>query len=163
MKLPLAAAALLLALVPALLLALGPARLLAQSADSPVDTVKAMYAEGSKDVESKLYSKRLNALYAAADRNSKKLNQPVSGMDFDPTTDGQDTEDNYKKTLRYTLSASTDIVAQVRVTLKNFKRVELIYSLVKEDGAWKVDDIRMLNARDGWRLSTLLKAGAAEK
>ena len=152
-----------LLLAAALLLAFFPAQLLAQSADSPVDTVKAVYADGSKEVESKLYSRRLNALYAAADRNSKKLNQPVSGLDFDPATDGQDTEDNYKKTLRYTLSASTDIVAQVRVTLKNFKRVELIYSLVKEGGAWKVDDIRTLSARDGWRLSTLLKAGAAEK
>ena len=140
-----------------------PAPLLAQSAENPIDTVKAVYADESREVESKLYSKRLNALYAAADRNSKKLNQPVSGLDFDPTADGQDTEDNFKKTLRYTLLTSNEQAAQVRANFKNFKPVALVYRLVKEDGAWKVDDIRTHRFRDGWRLSKLLREGASEK
>ena len=135
-----------------------PAAAFAQAAD-PLSVVRMYYDDKVKE-DAIPRSKRLMALYAAAEKKSKEIEGPVSGLDFDVASGGQDAEDNYRRTLRLALVSKTDRAAVVKATFKNFRQREHHYSLVLEDGRWKVDDIRDVHKKEGWTLSKLLAAGA---
>jgi hypothetical protein len=128
----------------------------------PLNAVKLLYDPRIKE-EQRPYSRRLRALYAAAIRKSKQVNEPVAGLDFEPTIGGQDYDDDFRKTLRYkTVSQNAD-KAVIEATLRAFKTekpVTITYELVFENNAWRINDIANLVKTDGWRLSTLLIAGA---
>ena len=107
-------------------------------------------------------SKRLSALHAAAVKKSIQEEGPVSGLDFDPAIDGQDSDDDYHKTLKYNVKSADTAKATVDVTFKPFKnrpQVTLVYDLVFE-GTWKVNDIAKTGPGAGWRWSALLAKGA---
>ncbi len=108
------------------------------------------------------FSARLQKLFEAADANSKKLNAPVAGLDFGFQVNSQDTEPGYEKTLRFTPRRSDGKRTRVRVTLRNYRAVELIYDLVFENGRWVVDDVRSTR-EPRWVLSRLYMSGAKEK
>jgi hypothetical protein len=78
-------------------------------------------------------SKSLRAALKAMDARSKKLNEPI--LDFDPVTDSQDPQVE-----KLTIAAEGDTVAAATFFSGDVKHV-VRYSFVREDGAWKVDDI----------------------
>ena len=78
-------------------------------------------------------SKSLRAALKAMDARSKKLNEPI--LDFDPVTDSQDPQVE-----RLTIAPEGDAAAVATFYSGEVKHV-IRYSFVREDGAWKVDDI----------------------
>ena len=78
-------------------------------------------------------SKSLRAALKAMDARSKKLNEPI--LDFDPVTDSQDPQVE-----KLTIAAEGDAAAIATFYSGDVKHV-IRYSFVREDGAWKVDDI----------------------
>lgn len=113
--------------------------------NSPADVVTAIYRiyAGPKgdyqtgnldDKRVAVYlSKSLRAALKAMDARSKKLNEPI--LDFDPVTDSQDPQVE-----KLTIAAESDAVAAATFFSGDVKHV-VRYSFVREDGAWKVDDI----------------------
>lgn len=130
--------------------------------DTPLAAVKMIYDPKVKDAQ-RPYSKKLRMLYAAAVKKSKQLNEPVSGLDFDPIISGQDSDDDFRKTLKYSVEPRTPGNAVVVVKFKQFKadpEVSVFYDVILEGNEWKVDDISNPAKDHNWRLSTLLIAGA---
>ena len=143
-----------LLLVFGLLLSLVASPVLAQSTDSPVETVRAFYEKDSMRFYG-FYSKRLKSLFQRDDRRAKRSGG-MGNLDFAFHVDGQDTEDGWKDTLRLKEVSREDKRAEVQVNFKNFTPHELRYSLVREGGQWRIDDVRSVG-EDAWRLSTILK------
>jgi hypothetical protein len=80
--------------------------------------------------------KHLNDLFAA---DLKEANGDVGRLDFDPYIDGQDYE---IKDLKFGTPQIKGDVATVEVTFTNFGDPDdLTFTLVKEDGGWKIDDV----------------------
>jgi hypothetical protein len=122
-----------------------PAVARAAGENSPADVVTAIYRiyagpkgdyqSGNLDdkrVEAYL-SKSLRAALRAMDARSRKLNEPI--LDFDPVTDSQDPQVE-----KLTIAAEGDATAVATFFSGDVKHV-IRYSFVREDGAWKVDDI----------------------
>ncbi|MBK9083621.1 MAG: DUF3828 domain-containing protein [Rhizobiales bacterium] len=138
-----------------------PAAARARPAEEPLAIVRALYvADGSSN--KRPYSRRLAKLHAAAEKNSRKIESPVSGLDFDVVVSGQDVETGYLKTLKLAETKRADKTAQVKANFKNFKPVEVVYDLVVEDGRWKIDEISS-PGKTGYMWSKLLQKGASEK
>jgi hypothetical protein len=134
----------------------------AAAVPDPIATVRRVYDPKVKEPQ-RPYSQRLRRQYDAAIKTSRRLNEPVSGLDFDPTTNSQDTDDNFRESLRYAVKSQTADKAVVEVKLRVFKdqpELTLLYELVMERKAWRINDIVSPATTDGWRLSSLLEAGA---
>ncbi len=133
-----------------------------QGAASPMDAVKAFYNSKIPD-EARPYSQRLIRLRLAATRRSQQINEPVSGLDFDPTIDGQDADMAVLlRSLQYFDTTTDPIKPTIQVTFTQSRGappVTLTYTTINE-GGWKVDDIAKLRQRSNWRWSTLLARGA---
>lgn len=133
----------------------------AQGADDALKVVRGFYVvEVSPDYAP--YSKRLDTLWQAALKRSKELNEPVAGLDFAFYMNGQDSEDDYLKSVQVNLANQDGSRAQINVTFQNGGPQELIYSMVREADAWRVDDVRSTKG-EAWLLSDLLREGAATK
>ena len=148
----------------ALLLALAaavPTAARAAGESSPVDVTTAIYRiyAGPKgdyqtgnldDKRVVVYlSKSLRAALKAMDARSKKLNEPI--LDFDPVTDSQDPEVE-----KLTIAPAGDVAAVATFYSGDVKHV-VRYSFVREDGAWKVDDISGGAGDDKWDLREIVK------
>ena len=94
-------------------------------------------------------SKSLRAALKAMDARSKKLNEPI--LDFDPVTDSQDPEVE-----KLTIAGEGDAAAIATFFSGDVKHV-VRYSFVREDGAWKVDDISGGAGDDKWDLRDIIK------
>jgi hypothetical protein len=141
--------------VLALLLSLIAAPALAQSAEDPIESVRAFYAKD--DIRAYgFYSKRLKGLFLRDERKAKQNGDELGSIDFAFYVNGQDTEDDWQKTLRLELLSRKGKRAEVRATFKNFTPQDLRYSLVLEGGKWLIDDVRSVG-ENPWRLSTLFK------
>lgn len=146
-----------LLLVLGLLLSLAPSQALAQSADDPVETVRAFYAKDNiRSYE--FYSKRLKALFVRDDKAAKKRGDGGS-IDFAFHVNGQDTEEGWQKTLHLELLSRKDKRAEVKATFKNFMQQDLRYTLVLEKGHWLIDDVRS-TGESAWQLSKLFEPAA---
>lgn len=148
----------------ALLAGLAAAPALAQqaAASDPTAPVRRVYDPKVKEAQ-RPYSASLRKAYAAAIKTSRRLNEPVSGLDFDPTTNSQDADDDFRKTLKFAVKSQGPDKAVVEVKLQVFKdspELTLLYELVTENKAWRINDIVNPAQQDGWRLSQLLEAGA---
>lgn len=100
-----------------------------------------------------IYSKRLQALI---DKDVAETPEgEVGRLDFDPFVDGQDWELGAVKVKEIYRSGGE---ARVRADFANFgKPRSIVFSLVREDGAWRIDDIAgALPPR--WSLSEILTA-----
>lgn len=142
-------------------LASGPAFAQASPAD-PVAVVRQVYDPKIKNAQ-RPYSARLRKLHAAAIRTSRRLNEVVSGLDFDPTTNSQDSDDNLRETLKFSTTNAAGGKAVVSVTMRIFKEQPeqtLVFELVQENNTWRIDDIVNPAQTDGWRWSKMLEAGA---
>ena len=130
--------------------------------DTPLAAVKMIYDPKVKDTQ-RPYSKKLRALYNAAIKKSKQVNEPVSGLDFDPIISGQDSDDDFRKTLKYSVEPRGAGKAVVVVKLKQFKtepEITIFYDIILDGTEWRIDDISNPGKDHNWRLSTLLIAGA---
>ncbi|MGK2922452.1 MAG: DUF3828 domain-containing protein [Methyloceanibacter sp.] len=100
---------------------------------------------------SEIYSKRLQALL---DKDAAETQEgEVGRLDFDPFVDGQDWEIGGLKVKEVYRSGGE---ARVRADFANFgKPRSILFSLVREGGEWRIDDIaETLPPR--WTLSKIL-------
>ena len=128
----------------------------------PVELVKSFYVPNYNESESMPLSPRLEKLFKAASDNSKKLDQPVAGLDFSWTLNGQDSEENTLKTVKVGAPAKQGRKTIIRVAFRNGGPMELQYDLVEVGGKWLVDDIHSVR-KPKWTLSRMLDMGAKEK
>ncbi len=124
------------------------------AADSdPVALIKAIYATYETDNPGleHIYSNRLQALI---DKDTKETPDGMVGrIDWDVFVNGQDWK---LSKLKITLVSQDTDRAQVRATFKNFDDTNnMLFNLVRENGAWRVDDIEnTLPPR--WTMSKIL-------
>ena len=83
------------------------------------------------------------------DARSKKLNEPI--LDFDPVTDSQDPQVD-----KLTIAGEGDAAAVATFYSGDVKHA-VRYSLVRDGGAWKVDDISGGAGDDKWDLRDIIK------
>ncbi len=98
-------------------------------------------------------SKHLNELFAEDDKRSSA--DYVGNLDFDPFVAGQDYA---LKDFSIASEAVAGDTATVVVRFLNFDDpIELTYRLVREAGAWKIDDIELAEPGRAWVLSRILE------
>ena len=127
----------------------------------PITVVKTFYPLRAEARELP-FSARLQRLLEAADLNSKRLNAPVAGLDFAFQVNAQNTEDGYEKTLKFSPRRNDGKRTRVRVSLRNYRNVQLAFDMVFENGRWLVDDVSSIR-EPRWVLSRLFLIGAREK
>jgi hypothetical protein len=132
-------------------------------ADGPADLINEVYAiylnsngDGSALADrykGRFTSKRLGALFDYYDAHASP--DEVGALDFDPFVDGQDYE---LKDFAITPEKVSGDKATIVVKFINFDRLTtLTYRLVREAGAWKIDDIESKAPEYPWVLSKLLR------
>jgi hypothetical protein len=136
---------------------------LAQTApkSDPAAPIRALYAKPGAARSREPFTKRLQALQAAAIKRSRELDEPVSGLDFDYVVNGQDHEDGMARSVRIAVLSQSEARAEVKVTFRNGPLQELRYDMALEGGRWLVDDVRSLTKDQSWVLSELYREGAA--
>ncbi|WP_224248016.1 DUF3828 domain-containing protein [Hyalangium gracile] len=137
-----------------LLLSLVASPALAQSAQDPVETVRAFYAKDNIRAY-EFYSKRLKGLFVQDQKQSEKTGE-MGSIDFAFHVNAQDTEDGWQKSLRLELLSRKGKRAEVKATFKNFTPQDLRYSLVLEGGRWLIDDVRSVG-EVSWRLTEIFQ------
>ncbi|BDA86720.1 hypothetical protein Sa4125_42620 [Aureimonas sp. SA4125] len=157
MRLP----ALIAALIPALILAIAAVTPgLAATFDSPKALLTALYApyiaDGDTSDLTPFFSDRLNGLYA--EDAAKTPVGEIGSLDFDPVIAGQDYAISKLQIGAPKIQGDT---AGVTVRFDNFDtEQELFYTLVKEKGGWKVDDIESRMGEYPWDLVKIFTIGA---
>ena len=106
-------------------------------------------------IRAQYFSKRLRAELAALDKKSKQKDEP--GIDFDPVTDSQDPS---VKDLKIEQDGESDGESAVKASfsyadggVRKFVR----YVFVRQNDAWKLDNMRSGPAADGWEMRKLIK------
>jgi hypothetical protein len=132
---------------------------LAATFDSPKALLAALYEpylrDGDTSDQTPFFSDKLNALYA---KDAAATPQGEMGvLDFNPVIAGQD----YAITkLVIDAPAISGDSAKVTVHFDNFDMPQdLFYSLVREHGGWKVDDIENKQGDYPWDLVTIFSDG----
>lgn len=142
-------------------LAAGLVPSLAATFDTPEALLKALYSpygqgdsfDWSNWDDAQFRDKHLNDLFAA---DLKEANGDVGRLDFDPYIDGQDYD---IKELKFGTPAIKGDTATVEVTFKNFDYAEdLTFTLVKEDGGWKIDDVVSKDKDFPYSLKAIMEA-----
>jgi hypothetical protein len=146
-------------LLSLVLLTLSAVGAMADTFKTPQALLQALYAydiEQAPNDAPTLYmpffSKGLIAAFQA-DRDRTPEGE-MGALGFDPVISGQD---GAASNLKIGTPAVTGDTAQVTVTFRNGEKVTLIYSLVREKGSWKVDDIAEPKAEYPWSLRKLLE------
>lgn len=141
-------------------IALGAASPLGDADSDPEALITAIYQSytdiapgedgGAPDVEG-VYSERLQALI---DKDQKETPEgEVGRIDWDVFVDGQDWQLTELKIAPVSKEATQ---AEVRATFKNFGEPrDLRYTLVLEDGHWRIDDIQE-TLKPRWTMSKIL-------
>jgi hypothetical protein len=140
-------------------MALGAASPLGDADSDPVDLITAIYQtytdiapgeDAIPEVEG-VYSERLQALL---DKDAKETPEgEVGRIDWDVFVDGQDWQLTELKIVPVSQGPAQ---AQVRASFKNFGEPRnLLYTLVLEDGHWRIDDIQE-TLKPRWTLSKIL-------
>jgi hypothetical protein len=119
--------------------------------ETPVDVVRRLYAEpraGASDLQ----TTRLRGLFAAA------AARPPSGgaLTFDYRVNHEPVARDVTADLSFVETRSGPTRADVDVSLVDDRPQRLVYTVVREDGAWRIDDVRSLG-EPSWLLSALLK------
>ena len=142
-----------LALLIALVLA--PASAGAGADSDPLALIKAIYATHATDNDNpgleNTYSTRLQAPIDKDARETPK--GEVGRIDWDVFINGQDWK---LSKLKIALVSKTAHRAQVRATFKNFDEAnDMLFDLVRENGAWRIDDIQA-TLKPRWTMSKIL-------
>ncbi|CAN7483456.1 DUF3828 domain-containing protein [Pararhizobium sp. LjRoot255] len=146
-----------LALLFAALSALSALPAAAETFDTPQALLQALYRYDTTETDpdapslySPFFSDQLNARFQA---DLDKTEPGDAGtIDFDPVISGNDGE---ATDIDVGQPIVIDDTAEVEVTFKNSVPVTLYYTLVKEHGGWKVDDIANQQGEYPWSLSAL--------
>lgn len=136
-----------------LALGLGPAL----AADpGPEAVVKKLYAEPHPK-HSAVYTKRLQSLF---DADAKQANGATGNLDFDFRLNGEPLKPDTVKDLTFKEAGEGKDQAKVTVERKGGNMANaIVYDLVREGGAWRVDDAHAIGDRK-WQLSAILKGEA---
>ena len=149
--------------LPTVILALAALTLAALPASAatyktPKALLKALYSydTDNSDAEapspySSFFSDHLNKLLQTDLDNTPEGD--VGAIDFDPVIAGQD---GAASDVRIGQPILLDDKAEVEVQFENGEEVTLFYTLVREHGGWKVDDIANQKGDNPWSLSALL-------
>ncbi|MGR9136455.1 DUF3828 domain-containing protein [Rhizobium leguminosarum] len=149
--------------LPTIILAFAVAVLAALPASAaayktPKALLKALYSydTDNSDAEapspySAFFSDHLNKLLQTDLDNTPEGD--IGAIDFDPVIAGQDGAAN---DVRIGQPILLDDKAEVEVQFENGEGVTLFYTLVREHGGWKVDDIANQKGDNPWSLSALL-------
>jgi hypothetical protein len=143
-----------------LVIALGGAAAAAEADSDPVSLITALYKtytdigpgeDGTPGLPG-VYSKRLQALI---DKDEKETPEgEVGRIDWDLVVDGQDWQ---LSALKIAEVSRSDTAAQVRATFKNFDDPrDMLYTLVLEDGHWRINDIAE-TLKPRWTMSKILR------
>jgi hypothetical protein len=131
---------------------------LAATYKTPKALLQALYtfntdaaADDAPSPYSAFFSDHLNELLQADLDNTQEGD--VGALDFDPVIAGQDGE---ASNLRIGQPILLDDRAELEVQFRNGEEVTLYYTLVKEHGGWKVEDIANQQGEEPWSLSALL-------
>ncbi|NZD62121.1 DUF3828 domain-containing protein [Rhizobium sp. WYCCWR 11290] len=131
---------------------------LAQTYKTPQALLKALYRydTDNSDAEapspySTFFSDHLNELLQTDLDNTPEGD--VGAIDFDPVIAGQD---GAASDVRIGQPILLDDKAEVEVEFENGEEVTLFYTLVREHGGWKVDDIANQKRDNPWSLGALL-------
>ena len=98
-------------------------------------------------------SSRLQAELADMDKRTPAGDVP--NLDFDVVSDSQDPDVQDLKIAAESESASEAVVVADFKSHKETERSSLRYELVREDGAWKIDDVEASGKRH-WRVSEII-------
>lgn len=142
--------------------------------DDPAGIVSGIYARaaqgkgdaggnfvvGNKVARSKYLSKSLAALWARADARTRK--GEVGPVDFDPVTNSQDPD---VKSFKVTAEKQEGEKATIAVTIEGHQGPRtkpadqtVRYDFVRDDGQWKIDDIRGFADGRPWSVRGMLAA-----
>jgi hypothetical protein len=140
--------------------------------DDPVAVVNAIYARAamgkgdggggfiieSKAAKAKYLSKALVALWAKADAHTPKGD--VGPVDFDPVTNSQEPDVKSFKAVTEKLEADRADIA-VTIAGRGAPRAKpsdntIRYHFVRDDGAWKIDDIAGTGDGEAWSIRGML-------
>lgn len=118
------------------------------------------FVVGNKIARSKYLSKPLAALWAKADARTRKGD--VGPIDFDPVTNSQDPD---VKSFKVTNEKQEADKAMIAVTIEGHQGPRpkpadqtMRYHLVREDGQWKIDDIKGTADGRPWSIRSMLAA-----
>ena len=131
---------------------------LAETYKSPKALLRALYSFDAASADddgpspySAFFSDHLNELLQLDLDNTPE--GEVGALDFDPVISGQDGEASDVEIGQPILM---DDRAEVEVEFRNGEKVTLYYTLVREHGGWKVDDIANQQGDAPWSLGALL-------
>lgn len=142
-----------------------PAPALAQSAAEPEAIVTSFYkaakdaggnGPGFKPQDRKKLSKSLAALWAKADRKAKARGDEVGAISFDIATQSQGVDiESYKvkserKDARAAVIEASFIIGGNHV--RKGEEVIVLYDFVRENGSWKIDNLRTASKVKPWSL-----------
>jgi hypothetical protein len=142
-----------------LAIALGAASPLGDADSDPVALITAIFQtytdiapgeDAVPDIQG-VYSKRLQAL---VDKDDKETAEgEVGRIDWDVFVDGQDWQLTELKIVPASKQATQ---AEIRATFKNFGEPrDILYTLVLDDGHWRIDDIQE-TLKPRWTMSKIL-------
>lgn len=145
------------ALLVSAVLALSALPAMAAPFKTPEALLEALYsydtartAENAPSPYSPFFSDQLNARFQE-DAEYTQVGD-AGTIDFDPVIGGQDGQATDVEIGEPSVNGDT---AEVEVTFQNAEPVTLSYTLVKEHGGWKVDDIADQQGKYPWSLSAL--------
>jgi hypothetical protein len=151
-----------------------PHQALARPGDDPAGIITGIYTRaaqgkgdgggnfvvGNKIARSKYLSKSLAALWARADSRTRK--GEVGPIDFDPVTNSQDPD---VKSFKVVAGKQEAEKATVAVTIEGHQGPRgkpadqtVRYDFVREDGQWKIDDIKGFADGRPWGVRGMLAA-----
>ena len=121
----------------------------------PVNLIAAIYQTYTVDntpVVPDVYSRRLQALLDTDIKNTPQGDAPT--IDWDVFIDGNNWE---LSNLRITLVARSDSDATVEASFDNFgKPRKQRFTLIREQGEWRIDDISSMRRGARWTMSKIL-------
>ncbi len=125
--------------------------------DGPQRLVRGFYRPGFDEQRMPL-SRRLRRLADAALQRSRRLDEPVAGLDFSWTTGSQDGDGGIERTLAVRTIVQTQGNAVVEARFRDPEPQVVQYRVVKEGDRWVIDDIEYPALKE--TLSRLLAMGA---
>jgi len=138
------------------MLAVGAFAAEAQDKSDPVALIASIYktytAESNPAGYADVYSRRLQGLIDADAKNTPAGD--AGKIDWDVFVDGNNWE---LSNLKIALVAKAPERAQVRARFINMKEPrDMVFDLVREDGEWRIDDIRAMRKGGRWTMSKIL-------
>ncbi|OJF93516.1 hypothetical protein AX760_05685 [Pararhizobium antarcticum] len=131
----------------------------AETYGTPEALLEALYSYDTRQTDetapslySPFFSEGLNAVWQAD--IDKTPEGDMGAIGFDPVISGQDGE---ATNVEVGQPIILDDTAEVEVTFTNFEPVTLYYTLVRENGGWKVDDIASQQGEYPWSLRALFE------